>query len=115
MKLPGKMLPFILKILAKKPATVLYPFVKVEMPENFRGKLKFEAEKCIGCKLCMRDCPSDAIHITKVGDKQFEAELDLDKCIYCGQCVDTCPKQALCATKEYELAGFDRKKLKIKL
>ena len=113
MVLPGKMIEFVLHSLFKKPATVDYPFKKMEMPGNFRGKLKFESEKCIGCLLCMKDCPSDAIAIKKLTSGIFEAELDLGKCIYCGQCVDSCPKKALQITPEFELAQIDRNKLKI--
>ena len=83
------------------------------MADKFRGKLIFYPEKCIGCKLCMRDCPSDAITITKVGEKKFEAEINLGKCIYCAQCVDTCPKKALESTKDVELAQLDKEKLKM--
>ena len=110
---PGKMIQQVLASLFKKPATTMYPFVKINMPENFRGKLKFYPEKCIGCKMCMRDCPSGAIVIRKVADKVFEADVDLGKCIYCAQCVDTCPKKALEATKDFELAKLDRNKLKV--
>ncbi|MHB9020155.1 MAG: 4Fe-4S dicluster domain-containing protein, partial [Minisyncoccota bacterium] len=70
---------------------------------------------CIGCKICMKDCPSNAITINKVGDKQFEAVIDLDKCVYCAQCVDSCPKKALESTKEFELAQLDKNKLKVKI
>jgi formate hydrogenlyase subunit 6/NADH:ubiquinone oxidoreductase subunit I len=73
----------------------LYPFVKTEKPDKFRGKLKLYPEKCIGCRICMKDCPSNAITITKKGEKQFEAVVDLSKCIYCAQCVDSCLKKAL--------------------
>jgi Formate hydrogenlyase subunit 6/NADH:ubiquinone oxidoreductase 23 kD subunit (chain I) len=69
MKKPGRMSSEVLKAVLKKPATVLYPFVKVEKPEKFRGKLKFHAEKCIGCKICMKDCPANAITINKIGEK----------------------------------------------
>jgi len=110
---PGKMAREVLNALFIKPATVRYPFVKVPMPDRFRGKIAFDSTKCIGCKLCMRDCPANAITITKVGDKQFQAEFCLDRCIYCAQCVDTCPKKALTATAEYELAQFQRNKLKV--
>lgn len=113
MKKPGKMICEVLKASVKKPATVRYPHVKFEMPPRFRGKLKFYSDRCIGCKACMRDCPSNAIKITKVGDKRFEAEIDLDKCLYCAQCVDSCPKEALEATCEYELAKTDRRELKV--
>jgi formate hydrogenlyase subunit 6/NADH:ubiquinone oxidoreductase subunit I len=113
MKKPGKMVDEVLRAAVRKPATIRYPFVRIEMPDKFRGKLKFYADKCVGCKACMRDCPSNAITINKVGDKRFEAVFDLDKCIYCAQCVDSCPKKALEATREYELAQLDRAKLKV--
>ncbi len=110
---PGKIAGLLLHSLFKKPATINYPAQKSGMAEGFRGKLKFNAKLCIGCKLCMRDCPSDAIVIKKVGEKNFEAEIDLAKCISCAQCVDSCPKKALEATPEYELAQLDRMKLKV--
>ena len=113
MKKPGKMLREVLGSLFLKPATVNYPTVKVVMPENFRGKLDFHADKCICCKLCMRDCPTGAITIRKVGEKRFECEIDFSKCIYCAQCVDVCPKKALEATREFELAELARGKLKV--
>jgi len=111
---PGKMLRQVLKSIFKKPATTRYPFIKSAMPENFRGKIVFHPERCIGCRMCMRDCPSNAIVIKKVGEKQFEAEFDLGKCIYCAQCVDSCLKKALESSKDFELAAIDRKTLKVK-
>ena len=111
---PGKMFREAMNHLLKKPATIKYPAESANIPDKFRGKLKFYAEKCIGCKLCMKDCPSDAIHIEKVGDT-YEAVIDLDKCLYCSQCVDTCPKKALEATPKFELAQIDRKKLRVKI
>jgi formate hydrogenlyase subunit 6/NADH:ubiquinone oxidoreductase subunit I len=114
-KLPGKMFSQVMESVFLKPATVLYPFVKIDVVDKFRGKLKFDQEKCIGCKICMRDCPSDAIDIQKVAEKKFKAILALDKCIYCGQCTDSCPKDALEMTKDFELAQFDRKHLQVEI
>jgi formate hydrogenlyase subunit 6/NADH:ubiquinone oxidoreductase subunit I len=108
------MMSQVLQSFFKKAATTTYPFgVKKEMPKNFRGQLRFFPEKCICCKLCMRDCPSEAISIKKVGEGKMEAEIDLSRCIYCGQCVDVCPKKALESTPEFELAQVDRGKLKV--
>ena len=107
------MMKELLRHLAIKPATERYPAEKREMPKGFRGKLKFFPEKCVGCKLCVQDCPSGAIEIRKIGDKQFEAVIYLGKCIYCAQCVDSCIKKALEATPEYELAQTNKAKLTV--
>jgi len=110
---PGRMIRQVLDSLFRKAATTRYPFVKARMPKGFRGKIRFTPEKCVGCKACMRDCPAGAITIRKVGEKKFEAEIDIAQCIYCAQCVDSCPRGALEATPEFELAQRDRTKLKV--
>jgi formate hydrogenlyase subunit 6/NADH:ubiquinone oxidoreductase subunit I len=110
---PGRMMSEVLRSLFKKPATNKYPYEKLEMPSGIRGKLQFHPAKCIGCKLCMKDCPSGAITINKIGEKQFEAIIDLGRCIYCGQCVDSCLKKALEITRDLELAQLDPKNLKV--
>lgn len=114
MKKTGKMVGQVLSSVFKKPATTRYPYTRDDVPKNYRVKIKFNPEKCIGCKLCMRDCPSNAINIIDMGNKQYETEFRLDKCIYCSQCVLSCLKGALETTNEFELAQLDNKKLKIR-
>ncbi len=113
MRKPGKIIRQVMDHLFKKPVTISYPREKSAMAEGFRGKLKVYADKCIGCKMCMRDCPANAIDIIKVADKKFKVEINLDKCIYCAQCVDSCLKKAIEYTGDYELAALDRKSLKV--
>lgn len=110
---PGAMIRTLIQSLFKKPATTQYPFKKTAMPDKFRGKIVFHPEKCIGCQMCVRDCPSNAITIKKVGDKRFDCEINLAKCIYCAQCVDSCMKKALEATPEFELASLNGSTLKV--
>jgi len=114
-KRPGKMLVEVLEELVRKPATLLYPAQKPTMPPRFRGRLAFSADKCVGCRLCVKDCPSGAIAIEKLGDKLFEAIVALDKCVFCGQCVDSCNQKALAMTDEYELASLDKATLKARI
>jgi len=113
MKWPGRMLLEVLRHVTQRPATVNYPTVPTQMPADYRGKIRFLAERCVGCKLCQKDCPSNALVITKVGDKRFEAIFQLDKCIFCAQCVDSCNKDAMASTVEYELATLDRNTLRV--
>ena len=44
-------------------------------------------DKCQGCGICLRDCPSEAIS----GAKRMVHVIDQGKCIKCGSCLDVCP------------------------
>jgi formate hydrogenlyase subunit 6/NADH:ubiquinone oxidoreductase subunit I len=109
---PGSISDETIRSLFKKPVTTHYPFTPPHRIDKYRGQIKFNPALCSGCKLCMKDCPSNAIEIRKVGDKKFAADIDCAKCIYCAQCVDTCPKGALESTGNFELAELKAENLK---
>ena len=45
---------------------------------------------CIGCKICEKVCPTDAITV-----KENIAHIDYDKCTNCGLCAEKCPKKVI--------------------
>lgn len=49
-------------------------------------------EKCPGCGLCVKACPSGAITFV---EKKKPVILDQDKCIKCGSCYDVCRLDAI--------------------
>jgi len=111
---PGKAFGLTLRHLFKKPATIAYPNGKLKIESNYRGKLVYDSASCIGCSICMRDCPAAAIEIQKTivdGEKKFKCKLNYGHCIFCGQCAESCPKNCLYMSKNIELTAFSRQDL----
>lgn len=48
-------------------------------------------DKCVGCTVCARNCPVDAIQ----GEVKKVHTLDIDKCIKCGVCMEKCKFNAI--------------------
>jgi NAD(P)H-quinone oxidoreductase subunit I len=110
------MLGDIFKSFFSKPDTQKYPFVPSETPENFRGVVLYDAEKCTGCQLCVKDCPADALEIITVDkvNKRFLMRYSVDRCTFCAQCVLNCRFDCIKMSEEkWELASTSKQQFEV--
>lgn len=77
----------------------------VPVPDDLRGKLTYDREKCIGCQLCIKVCPASVI---KFKPEEKKIRIYVARCVFCHQCVDVCPTGALGQSSEFLLADTDR-------
>jgi formate hydrogenlyase subunit 6/NADH:ubiquinone oxidoreductase subunit I len=107
----GTMLKDIGTSLLKRPVTEHYPVEKSPAPARLRGRLYWDAEKCIGCELCAKDCPAMAIEFFVLDKKakRFVFGYHIDRCTFCAQCVQSCRQECLeMSAVEWELASLSR-------
>ncbi len=106
----GAMIGDISRSLFTRPVTERYPFERKPAPERLRGQLAWDATKCTGCRVCLRDCPANAIELMVVDKKakRFVLRFHIDRCTYCGQCVVNCNFDCLGMSHEqWELAALE--------
>jgi formate hydrogenlyase subunit 6/NADH:ubiquinone oxidoreductase subunit I len=103
---PAKNLPpsitGFLEAVAEGKATICPP---IKTPPNFRGKIRYDRDTCIGCKMCTRVCPAHAIEFLPDTKR---VRIWVTQCIFCSQCNVVCPKSCLHMTDEFLLATEDR-------
>ncbi len=107
----GAMLGDTVRSLFKKPFTEMYPFQRRDAPSRLRGELMYHPEKCTGCQLCVKDCPSGAIELLTIDkvNKRFVLRYHLDRCTYCAQCVQNCRFKCLeMSNTQWELAALNK-------
>jgi ferredoxin len=82
-KLKGTMLNDVLQVTELCKAEIVYlPIVEEEKTSDYTG-YQVNSKKCIGCNLCVKNCPVGAISMQK-----GKAVIDVTKCIQCGICAN---------------------------
>jgi len=99
--------------LSEKPITELSAIEENLLLYRWQGvvlgkELTFIIDRCVGCGLCVKVCPTNAISlgpIKEVASGKLEAPLimiDEGKCVICPLCSSICPTHALKVNIEHE-------------
>ena len=57
--------------------------------EIYYHSVRLDASKCMGCTICLKHCPTEAIRI-----RNNRAMILSERCIDCGECIRICPHHA---------------------
>lgn len=115
-----------MKHLFRRRITLEYPSTKKEMTPRFRGTLGMNQDpetgqaKCVGCGICVRQCPDKLFLLETHRDEEGKRQVDLLKvyaggCMFCGICAEKCPYDAVVFTTMYETATANKKNLTLTL
>ena len=98
-----------------RPVTVLYPYEMLWVPDNYRGRPALDFNKCVGCGMCVRMCPCEAIILVDTPDDEGNnvkrPQINMGRCSFCAYCAEYCPVDAMTVTPIIELAEFTRSDL----
>lgn len=109
----------------KEIITELYPEVKPQLADRFRGEVVMphnenNEHRCTGCTACELACPNGTIKIVTKNEISPEGKkkkaIDtfvyrLELCTMCNLCVQACPSDAIIMSNAFEHSVFDRRQL----
>lgn len=103
--------PFVKEAISQlfsKSSCAMYPAVPREAAPNYRGRIVYHADRCIGCGMCERVCSGNAItrtvEKTDEGDK-ITMTFNLGSCTFCATCADFCSRNSIEFTRDYHMVA----------
>jgi formate hydrogenlyase subunit 6/NADH:ubiquinone oxidoreductase subunit I len=77
----------------------------VEIPPDFRGKILYDKEACIGCQMCIKVCPAMAIE--NIAEER-KVKFYMSRCTFCALCTEICPKNCIKMSDQFIMANLDK-------
>jgi formate hydrogenlyase subunit 6/NADH:ubiquinone oxidoreductase subunit I len=77
----------------------------VEVPKDFRGKILYDREACIGCQMCIKVCPAMAIENIP---EERKVKFYMSRCTFCALCTEICPKNCIKMSDTFIMANLDK-------
>ncbi|MBC7963546.1 MAG: 4Fe-4S dicluster domain-containing protein [Steroidobacteraceae bacterium] len=81
-------------------------------PTGLRGKMRFNAAACVGCRMCEHVCAGGAIRFDET-DTGLHFTLWHNSCAFCGLCSHYCPTKALSVTDEWQMSHLQEDKYRL--
>ena len=106
-------LPFVkeaLHQLFSKPSCAMYPAVPSEAAPNYRGRIVYHPDRCLGCGMCERVCSGNAItrtveHLPDDQGDKITLTFNLGSCTFCATCADFCSSHSIEFTGDYHMVA----------
>lgn len=101
--------------LFSKPADIPFPKPDDKGFAGYRGRIAYDADKCVNCGMCVKVCSPGAIsriYEDVEGGKRVTYEFDLTSCTFCGMCQDFCDDGAISLTADYHMVARDARELR---
>lgn len=102
-------LKILLKNLLKGPSTDPFPFGETFTPAAYRGKVTFDEQACVGCRMCEHVCPGGAIRFADKPDG-LHFMIWHNTCISCGLCAHYCLTKAIKLSNNWHLSHLQEEK-----
>ncbi|MGC8555925.1 MAG: NADH-quinone oxidoreductase subunit NuoI [Conexivisphaera sp.] len=101
--------------------TLMYPHEYIKLDVGYRGFIVLIYDKCIGCGSCARICPTRAMRMIFLPQKEGEKAkkkypvINYNRCVFCGYCVDICPTEALYHVPYHDIVYYNMQDLVLTL
>jgi len=96
--------------LFRKPSAEPFPNPEDMGKPRYRGRISFDADKCVDCGMCIKVCAPLAITREEEeveGGTNIKRSFNMTSCTFCAYCQDFCGTKAIQLTPDYHMVAED--------